>query len=80
MRDITPIPDRAHEPQAEPCARHKVRIQLLVEAEVCEGTEAHHLFEHCEALLTGRDPDIHEDILDELRAAELDVRGQEVRP
>lgn len=76
--NITPIPDRAHEPQAEPCATHEVRIHLLVTATVCEGTEARHVLEYIRAHLGNREPDLHEDIFDELEGATMHVQGQEV--
>lgn len=77
--NITPIPDRANEPQAEPCATHEVRVQLLVTATVCEGTEAWHVLEYISAHLGNREPDLHEDIFDELEGAKMVAVGREIK-
>ncbi|MBU1040166.1 MAG: hypothetical protein KKF77_03580 [Proteobacteria bacterium] len=76
---ITPIPDRSAEQPAEPCARHEVAAVFIVRANVCEGTTAAHLIEYVSAHLANREPDLHEDVFDELEGATMDVTGQEVR-
>lgn len=79
MAHITPIPDRSAEQPAEPCARHEVSAVFIVRAKVCEGTTAAHLIEYVSAHLGNREPDMHEDIFDELESVTMDVAGQAVR-
>ena len=77
MTTITTPPDRSAEQPAEPCARHKVAAIIIVRAELCEGTTAAHLIEYVTAQLANREPDLHEDIWDELEGVTMDVEWQE---
>jgi len=69
-------PDRSIEPQAEPCATHEAVVMLIVRASVQEGTTEAHVIEYISAHLENRDPDLHEDIFDELEGLAMSVHGR----
>lgn len=65
--------DRSTEPQAEPCPMHTVACVIDVSVRVQEGTTAQHLIEYLTAHLENREPDLHEDIFDELEGLAMQV-------
>ena len=70
--------DRSTEPQAEPCPMHTIACTFDVSVRVQEGTTPQHLIEYLTAHLENRDPDLHEDIFDELEGLAMQVTGYPV--